>query len=93
MASNIRPLDVTCGTIAGVPLVVDFSGGFGPVPVKVTLTKQYIMLSEDGMPSRPSFTGSATAQASTMTLPSGFILSTFAPEAAALVAANAAVYA
>jgi hypothetical protein len=89
---NLVNLPVKVGTLAGVPVVINLAGGFGPVPVSVTLTAAYVVLAPPGMPDRPNFTGTAVRQASAMTMPSGSVFVTFAPEAAALVVLGAATY-
>jgi hypothetical protein len=85
-------LPVQVGTLAGAAVVINLAYGFGPVPVSVTLSAPYVVLAPPGMPNRPAFTGTAIRQASSMTLPSGSVFLTFAPEAAALVALGAATY-
>jgi hypothetical protein len=89
---NLINMPVEVGTLAGVPVVINMAGGFGPVPVSVTLTAAYVVLAPPGMPDRPNFTGTAVRQASTMTVTPGSVFLTFAPEAAALVALGAATY-
>lgn len=89
---------VLCGWTIGAggaetPLHADFAHGYGCDAVKVVLIKPYRLRNDTDMPTRPSLTGGETPQGSSMLLPAGFNLGTFAPEAAALVAANAAVYA
>jgi hypothetical protein len=85
-------LPVEVGTLAGAAVVINMAYGFGPIPVSVTMTADYVVLAPDGFPDRPNFTGTAIRQASTMLVQSGSVFVTFKPEADALVTLGAATY-
>jgi len=77
------------GTIGGVDISADVINLGTAVPVSITLTADYTMISPPGYPARPAFTGAATPQYP-HTVPSGTSLLLLACEAAALIAAGGA---
>lgn len=82
----------TLGTVNGTPIVAELGGGLGTdVLVRVTLSANYVMVAPPGFPSRPP-AGTSTPFFPHTVL-SGATVSFLKPEAAALVAAGAAVYA
>lgn len=84
------------GTVNGSPVIAELGGGLcaNENLVRVTLTADYTMLDPGGFPERPpAGTSSYINKGLPRTLTSGTTVSFLKPEAAALVAAGAAVYA
>lgn len=93
MTTN-QPSLVRVGLVGSTVINVDVgsNGVFGgsPALVTVTLSADYSMESSPGYPFRPNVGGATPF--SPRTLPAGSVLRLLKPEAAALVAAGAAVY-
>jgi len=85
------PRLVRVGTSGATPVFADVKSLGSAVPVRVTLSGDYSIVREPGMPSRPSFTGSATPDFP-HTISSGMVLDLHKFEADALVAAGGATY-
>jgi hypothetical protein len=83
----------TLGTVNGTPIVADLGLGLGTdVLARVTLSADYIMVSPPGFPVRPPADGEVSKRLWPI-VPNGTTCKFLKPEAAALVAAGAAVYA
>ena len=90
------PRLVQTGTVGATPIMVDVTTLGSATPVKVTLTANYVLANPrpPGFPSRPSMTGTDTADLDfPRTLLSGAIVSFLAAEATALINAGAATLA
>ena len=86
---------LTVGTVSSTPIQVDATHLFHTVPVYVTLTSghPYVLANPPGWPARPHMTGKGHATtAATTTVAAGTRIALLQVEAAALVAAGAAVY-
>jgi hypothetical protein len=86
----------TLGTANGSPVIAELGGGLGANEslVRVNLTADYTMLDPGGFPERPpAGNASYVNKGIPRTITSGTTVSFLKPEAAALVAAGAAVYA
>jgi hypothetical protein len=83
----------TLGSVNGTPIIADIGGGLGSdVLARVTLSADYIMVRPPGFPVRPPSDGEVSKRLFP-TVPNGTTCKFLKPEAAALVAAGAAVYA
>jgi hypothetical protein len=83
----------TLGAVNGTPIVADIGGGLGnDVIALVTLSTDYVMVNPPGFPLRPPAVGEVSKRL-WPTVPNGTTCKFLKPEAAALVAAGAAVYA
>ncbi|WP_371423286.1 hypothetical protein [Tardiphaga sp.] len=81
------------GTVNGVPIVAELGGGLSPEGLaRVTLSANYVMANPPGYPTRPPADGEYSKRL-WPTVPSGTTCNFLKPEAAALVAAGAAIYA
>jgi hypothetical protein len=85
------PRLVKTGVSGSTPVFADVRTLGSQVAVRVTLSANYLIWREPGIPSRPSFTGSTTPDCP-RTIPSGTVLLLHQFEADALVAAGGAVY-
>jgi hypothetical protein len=84
---------VQTGTVNGTPIYVDVTTLGSAVPVKVTLTQNYVLANPrpPGFPLRPSMTGADAADLDyPRTLNSGTVLSLLQAEATALINAGVA---
>ena len=87
------PTLAVVGTIDGgsTPIVAELTAACFAKVSAVVLTTDYSILHPPGMPSRPSMTGTDTADLDyPRTIASGTTLTLFAPEAQALISAGAA---
>lgn len=92
MGVKLNAINVTHGTVNGSNIVVDMSRVEHAAPVRVRLTAAYSIVHPPGGLTRPSFTGAAAPSLEyPRTLASGTVISLHAGEAAALIAAGAAV--
>jgi hypothetical protein len=83
----------TLGAVNGTPIVADLGLGLGTdVLARVTLSADYVMTNPPGFPLRPP-ADSEISKRLFPTVPNGTTCKFLKPEAAALVAAGAAVYA
>jgi hypothetical protein len=73
------------------PIHVDVIRIESAAAVSVKLTASYTLGTAPGLPQRPGLTGASQSQIAKTTLPAGTIISLLAGEAAALIAAGAAV--
>ncbi|OQP84198.1 hypothetical protein BTR14_20565 [Rhizobium rhizosphaerae] len=89
----INPVLVRIGTVNGTPVVADISQGISggsPILTRVTLTADYRLEWVPGWPDRPNVGGEVAKRRAV--LPTGSTFDFLLPEAAALVAAGAAVF-
>ncbi len=83
----------TLGSVNGTPIIADIGPGLGTdVLARVTLSADYVMVRPPGFPTRPP-AGGDVGKRPFPTIPSGTTCQFLKPEAAALVAAGAAIYA